>query len=253
MFPAGNGSRGNIERKVRLRVRIRFTKQGDLRLIGHLDLLRCLERVFRRAGVALGFSRGFHPKPRMSFPSALAVGIAGLDEIVELELADAGKGDCPRPTCGRCPPERPSGCSAQMGTVPFSGAEELLRRLAPQAPEGMTFRAAEALPDGCRGRFQSAVYEVSLPAPLHAGLSARIARFLDAAAWPIVRGKNRVALDLRPLVRELSFSDGVLQMRLGTSAGGATPGPRDVLAALELADAEASGARLTRAAVEVAP
>ena len=29
------------------------------------------------------------------------------------------KGDSPRPTFGRCPPERPEGCFAQMGTVPF--------------------------------------------------------------------------------------------------------------------------------------
>ncbi len=32
----------------------------------------------------------------------------------------AGKGDSPRPTSGRRPPERPSGCHAQMGAVPFS-------------------------------------------------------------------------------------------------------------------------------------
>ena len=73
---------------VRLRVRIRFSKQGDLRLIGHRDLMRCLERVFRRAGLALGFSQGFHPKPRMTFPLALAVGIEGLDEVMEVELAE---------------------------------------------------------------------------------------------------------------------------------------------------------------------
>ena len=31
----------------------------------------------------------------------------------------AEKGDSPRPTFGRCPPERAGGCYAQMGTVPF--------------------------------------------------------------------------------------------------------------------------------------
>ena len=36
------------------------------------------------------------------------------------QAAGAGKGDSPRPTSGRCPPERPGGCFAQMGTVPFS-------------------------------------------------------------------------------------------------------------------------------------
>ena len=73
---------------VRLRVRIRFSKQGDLRLIGHRDLMRCLERLFRRAGLALSFSEGFHPKPRMTFPLALAVGIEGVDEVMEVELAE---------------------------------------------------------------------------------------------------------------------------------------------------------------------
>jgi GT2 family glycosyltransferase len=34
-------------------------------------------------------------------------------------VVQAEKGDCPRPTFGRCPPERPKGCCAQMGTVPF--------------------------------------------------------------------------------------------------------------------------------------
>ena len=45
--------------------------------------MRCLERLFRRAGLALSFSEGFHPKPRMTFPLALAVGIEGVDEVME--------------------------------------------------------------------------------------------------------------------------------------------------------------------------
>ena len=73
---------------VRHRVRIRFCKQGDLRWIGHRDLMRCMERLFRRAALPLGMSQGFHPKPRMSFPAALAVGIAAMDEVMELELAE---------------------------------------------------------------------------------------------------------------------------------------------------------------------
>ena len=40
----------------------------------------------RRANLQLAFSQGFHPKPRISFPSALALGIEALEEIVELEV-----------------------------------------------------------------------------------------------------------------------------------------------------------------------
>ena len=42
-------------------------------------------------------------------------------------LGPGGKGDSPRPTFGWCPPERPEGCFAQMGTVPFSRLEAVCR------------------------------------------------------------------------------------------------------------------------------
>ena len=81
----GGGER--FERMVRQRVRIRFRKKGDLRLIGHRDLARLAERLFRRVGLRLSMSEGYHPKPRVTFPSALALGVIGLDEVLEVEVA----------------------------------------------------------------------------------------------------------------------------------------------------------------------
>ena len=72
----------------RFRVRLRFSKCGDLRWIGHRDLIRLMERLFRRAQLKLSMSQGFHPKPRMSYASALAVGIEGLEEVLQLELSE---------------------------------------------------------------------------------------------------------------------------------------------------------------------
>ena len=171
---------------VRLRVRIRFCKQGDLRFIGHRDLMRCLERLFRRAGLALSFSQGFHPKPRMTFPLALAVGIEGVDEVMEVELAESYT------------------------------AEELLRRLSPQAPPGLVFRTVEVLPDGGRKAqvAKRSPTRLPIPAPCRAALGQRIERLLAAASWPIERHARRAPIDLRPLVCELALREGVLRMRL---------------------------------------
>jgi radical SAM-linked protein len=206
---------------VRLRVRIRFSKQENLRLIGHRDLMRCLERVFRRAGLKLSFSEGFHPKPRMTFPLALAVGIEGVDEVMEVELAES--------------------CTA----------EELLRRLPPHAPPGLVFRAIEVLPDGGKkAQVESASYEVPIPAPCRAGLRERIERLLAAASWPIERTRGRAPIDLRPLLLELALDEGVLAMRLHVDRHGSV-GPREVLAALGLDGLEEQGVRLCRTAVEV--
>src|SRR5438128_7836988 len=70
------------------KLRIRFRKLGDLRLISHHDLMRCFERMLRRAALPFRSTEGFNPKPRMAFALSLALGIEGLDEVVELELQE---------------------------------------------------------------------------------------------------------------------------------------------------------------------
>ena len=206
---------------VRQRVLIRFSKQGDLRLIGHRDLVRLLERLFRRAGLRLGMSEGFHPKPRMSFPSALAVGIEGLDEVMELELAESYPG------------------------------EELLRRLETQAVTGLGFRSVEVLPPRARkARVRSARYRVPIPAGRRDPLAERAAKLLARTSLAIDRPNGRGPVDVRLDVEALGFRNGVLTMRL--SAGrGPSAGPREILRALELDDLEHEGVRLVRTAVEI--
>jgi radical SAM-linked protein len=71
------------------RFRIRFEKTGPMALLGHLDLLRELPRVVRRAGARIAYSKGFHPMPEISFGPALSLGVASLDEYVEVKLIDA--------------------------------------------------------------------------------------------------------------------------------------------------------------------
>ena len=70
------------------KVRLRFAKRGDLRLVSHHDLLRCLERTLRRAQIPMAVSQGFNPRPKIVFALALALGIEGRREVVELELAE---------------------------------------------------------------------------------------------------------------------------------------------------------------------
>ena len=68
------------------RLRLTFSKTGDARYIGHLDLARFWERVFRRVDMPLAYSHGFNPQPRIQFASALPVGVAGEQELLDLWL-----------------------------------------------------------------------------------------------------------------------------------------------------------------------
>jgi radical SAM family uncharacterized protein/radical SAM-linked protein len=75
-----------------VRWRLRFAKRGAAALLGHLDLIRELPRVIRRAGVKTAYTEGFHPKPDMSFGPALSLGIASFCECVDVKLIDAPEG-----------------------------------------------------------------------------------------------------------------------------------------------------------------
>ncbi len=65
------------------RYRTHYAKEGRARYISHNDLVNLFQRTFRRSGVPVELSKGFHPKMRMSFAPALALGMTGRDEIME--------------------------------------------------------------------------------------------------------------------------------------------------------------------------
>ena len=70
------------------RYRLRYTKLGQAAYLAHLDLVRHLPRVFRRAGLDIAYSRGFHPKPGLCFGPALGLGMPSLGELLDVKLGD---------------------------------------------------------------------------------------------------------------------------------------------------------------------
>jgi radical SAM-linked protein len=204
----------------RQRVRIHFAKQGDLRLISHRDLMRTWERLFRRAGVALAMTEGFHPKPKMMFPSALAVGIEGLDEVLEIEL----------------PEEHDP-----------QGLAELFRS---HAPPGLAIHGVEPLAGG-KTRLRGMTFQVEVPAERRTAVAERIAWLREQSSYQVSREGRSAPLELRPLIDELAIDgEGRLGMRLRVEGDGSAR-PREVLEALGLADVEALGIVLRRTAVEL--
>ncbi|WP_338038830.1 TIGR03936 family radical SAM-associated protein [Neosynechococcus sphagnicola] len=87
-IPAFLGSSAIEPQRVQ-RLRVWFGKQGDMALVGHLDLLRLFDRALRRAKLPIGFSNGFHPTPRLAFASALPLGATSSGELVDFELTTA--------------------------------------------------------------------------------------------------------------------------------------------------------------------
>ncbi len=67
------------------RYRVVYAKLGKARYISHIDLIHVLQRGFRRAGVEVRKTQGFHPKMDLSYGPALPLGMEGLREVLEFK------------------------------------------------------------------------------------------------------------------------------------------------------------------------
>lgn len=72
-----------------MKVRIKFSKQGYMKFVGHLDIMRYFQKAMRRAGINIRYSEGFSPHQIMSFAAPLGVGITSSGEYLDIEVEDA--------------------------------------------------------------------------------------------------------------------------------------------------------------------
>lgn len=73
-----------------MKIRIKFNKQGPVRFIGHLDVMRYFQKVMRRAEVDIRYSEGFSPHQIMSFAAPLSVGLTSNGEYMDIEVNSTG-------------------------------------------------------------------------------------------------------------------------------------------------------------------
>jgi radical SAM family uncharacterized protein len=196
--------------------RVRYTKLGRPQFLGHLDVLRLLARSFRRAELPIAVSRGFSPKPRMTFGPALGLGVPGLGELLDVDLEHAPLG-----------PDGPLfGVAARAAgpEVPRVALDPALvqARLASVCPDGIEILSCELVPaaDPGLGKHIAAYDLLIQPAPdgiAHdAARLGRIAeRFLAQPSVVIDRGDRRV--DVRSMVLAADVVAGDAALRLAAA------------------------------------
>lgn len=67
-------------------LRILYTKEKYMCFLGHLEVMKLFERIFRFNNLPLKYSEGFSPIPKMTFASPLSVGYSSTCEIMEVVL-----------------------------------------------------------------------------------------------------------------------------------------------------------------------
>ena len=171
------------------KVRLKLTKHGRARMVGHLEYLKMFQRAVRRAQLPIRFSQGFHPSPKVSYLEALPMGISSDAELVDLELWRK------------------------------VSVDKLIADLNVQLPVGFKIIEAKIIPWKSPSPSASVVascYCVPLPEPMTVDLSERITRFLDATQVVIIRnvkGQEK-EVDIRPDVIALSVIESELLIEL---------------------------------------
>jgi radical SAM-linked protein len=207
-----------------IKFRLRFAKRGDLRLVSHHDIMRCLERMLRRARIPMAMSQGFSPRPKITFGLALGVGIEGKREVVDLELAEAWE-----------PPA-------------------LLRSLKAVAPAGFEWNDVRPLgPRAGPPRPRTVEYCLQVPADRRDSARERLRSFVASSSWLFTRRRphRESTFNLRPQLVDADLSmEGLLRFRLTVSPDGSAR-PEELLEALALGDLLGRGAVLARTDVEL--
>ncbi|WP_320046208.1 TIGR03936 family radical SAM-associated protein [uncultured Ilyobacter sp.] len=116
-----------------MKKRLYFDKIEDMKYISHLDMMRFLERLLKKAKIEVKYSEGFHPRPKMSFGNPVSLGVEAYDEVMDLELL------------------------VEMDN------KVLLEKLNAECPQGFRFKGAEDVPrkSSIAEEFQIMIYEIS--------------------------------------------------------------------------------------------
>ena len=64
--------------------RFTFSKLGRAGFLSHLELSAALVRALRRSSIALAYSIGYHPHPKISFATATSVGMESRQEYMDI-------------------------------------------------------------------------------------------------------------------------------------------------------------------------
>ena len=179
-----------------MKVRVKFAKEGAMKFVGHLDIMRYFQKAIRRAGIDIAYSEGFSPHMIMSFANPLGVGLTSEGEYFDMQLCTAF----------------PSG--------------ELVRRLNDTMVEGMRVISAVQVPDDKAGKAMSLVeaadYRIAFreSQPLPDDWRTRFTAFMERPSMVICKKtkKGEKEMDIRPLVYAWHFEDDAVIMRVSSGS-----------------------------------
>lgn len=163
-----------------VRMIVAFEKTARVRHLGHLDLMRAMQRALRRSGLPIRYSQGFNPHVVLSFASPLPVGTSGSEELMDVAL------------------------DADVSTQDFTA------QLSVALPESLPMVSVRIVDDRhpkLMAQLETAAYEVVFPISGAAGaMASMVPVLLERAEISAIRKtkSGEKPCDIRPMIHQLS-------------------------------------------------
>lgn len=170
-----------------MKTRMRFTKTGSLKFIGHLDCMRFFQKAIRRAKLDVAYSKGFNPHQIMSFASPLSVGVTSDGEYIDIEF----------------------------NSLPEQSEEEIVAYLNQFMTEEIFVTELHILEDKSKtsmALLNACDYMISCKAGesfvKNVNLKDRFTAFMEQDSIPIIKKtkKSETEIDLKPLILNYGFT-----------------------------------------------
>ena len=185
----------------RIKYQIRYRKNGLVRFISHLDIMRVFQRALRRADLDLAFTQGFNKRPMISSGYPLPLGYSSEDEYLEVVLK--------------------------------SEAKDIVNRLNEQLPVGMMIESASIIPlksASIFSRVEGFDYEIQVFHTLPSNFKTKVQMFLKCTEILVerVRKDRKKVINVRKFVNTIKVVDQriLLSMRV---LDGQTARPGEIL------------------------
>lgn len=159
------------------KLRLALHKGEELRFLSHLDYAQAVERMIRRAGIKMAYSEGFNPHMKISFSSALALGVTAAAEYIDMDVLEEDT------------------------------LESIMDRLNRVAPPGLEVIDGKEMPDKVKKMMaicNFAIYEVTGPTTADVDWDELLKTFNDAASisYEKVTPKKTRTIDVKEFVKE---------------------------------------------------
>ncbi len=180
-----------------MKLRMKFSKWGVMKFIGHLDVMRYFQKAMRRADIDIAYTTGFSPHQIMSFAAPLGVGLESDGEYFDMEANSV------------------------------TSSEDMKNRLNAVMADGIRVESVRMLPENAGNAMASvaaAKYVVTFSegnAPAFV-LADAVNAFVQKEAIVVTKQtkKSTMELDLKPFIFEMKAIDCGIELLVDASSSG---------------------------------